>query len=61
MKNFLFGRAGDRFDEVEEKWASMIAILESIGEEDAAIDYLRYVCTLKFGLTRNVFERSICL
>jgi hypothetical protein len=57
VKNFLFGRAGDRFDEVEDKWASMVAVLESIGEEDAAIDHLRYICTLKFGLTRNVFDR----
>ncbi len=57
VKNFLFGRAGDRFNEVENKWSSMIAVLESIGEQDVAIDYLRYVCTLKFGLTRNVFDR----
>lgn len=57
VKNYLFGRAGTRFDEVEDKWTSMVAVLESIGHEDAAIDYLRYVCSLKFGLTRNVFDR----
>ena len=58
VKNYLFGRTDeDRFDEVEDKWASMTAVLESIGEEDAAIDYLRFLCSLLYGLTRNVFDQ----
>ena len=35
----------------------MTAVLESVGEQDVAIDYLRFVCSMLFDLTRNVFDR----
>ena len=59
VKNYLFGKAGegDRRQEVEDKWSSMTAVLESVGEQDVAIDYLRFVCSMLFDLTRNVFDR----
>ncbi len=59
VKNYLFGKAEAREPEVIEKWSSMISTLEQIGEQDAAIDYLRFVCSMMYGLTTrsDVFDR----
>ena len=58
VKNYIFGRAGDRVREAQTRWTSMMTSLESIGEDDSAIDYLRFMCSLANGLTRerDVFQ-----
>jgi hypothetical protein len=59
VKNYLFGRAGDRIREAQTKWTSMVGILEQTAAEESSIDYLRTMCTLIGGLTREreVFTR----
>jgi hypothetical protein len=51
LKNFYFGRAGDRLSEMQHKWASMAATIESVGSEDLLITYLRHHWTLTHGYT----------
>ena len=51
LKNFLFGRAQDRLQEVQMKWSSMIAAIETIGDEDLILTYLRHHWTLTHGYT----------
>jgi hypothetical protein len=58
VKNHLFKEAGDRRSEAQVSWSSMRGAIESIGEEDLTIDFLRHVCNLLYGQTRerDVFE-----
>lgn len=51
LKNFLFGRAQDRLHEVQMKWSSMVSAIETIGDEDLILTYLRHHWTLTHGYT----------
>jgi hypothetical protein len=51
LKNFFFGRAADRLTEMQHKWSSMAATIESVGDEDLLITYLRHHWTLTHGYT----------
>ena len=51
LKNFLFGRAQDRLQEIQMKWSSMVAAIETIGDEDLLLTYLRHHWTLSHGYT----------
>jgi hypothetical protein len=51
LKNFLFGRAQDRLHEVQMKWSSMVAAIETVGDEDLLLTYLRHHWTLSHGYT----------
>ena len=51
LKNFLFGRAQDRLVEVQMKWSSMVATIETVGDEDLLLTYLRHHWTLTHGYT----------
>ena len=42
IKNYLFGRAGDRIQEVQARWSYMRGALESLEEENITIDFLRH-------------------
>jgi len=53
VKNYLFGKSGGRINESKDHWYSMVAALEASGVDDSVIDYLRYLCTLSYGLTRE--------
>lgn len=53
VKNHLFGEAGDRIAEAQEKWAAMSGALESLGIDDIAITYLRHLLSSLHGLTRD--------
>ncbi len=59
VKNYLFGRAGERFNEVQSRWLYMHGALESLSEEDITIDFLRYVLIVLQGdiTEANVYER----
>lgn len=42
LKNYLFGRAQDRLNEVAPKWAAMASMLESVDVDDLLLTYLRH-------------------
>jgi hypothetical protein len=53
VKNYLFGRSGDRIAEVQQKWAYMRGALETIEEEDITITFLRHALTVVNGFVRE--------
>ncbi len=53
VKNYLFGRAGDRISEVQQKWALMRGALETIEDEDITIVFLRHALTVIHGFVRE--------
>lgn len=60
VKNFVFGIADDRLPTVQAKWESMRTMLESLGLEENAIDFLRIVTSVIYGLTyRDAIYRKI--
>lgn len=59
VKNFLFGKSGDRFNEVQTRWSYVRSALESLDEEDIMITFLRHALTVIGGLVReaDVYDR----
>lgn len=59
VKNYLFGEADDRGHEAQQKWAAMSGTLETLGEDDITITYLRHLLISQGGhlRERDVFER----
>ena len=53
VKNYLFGRAGDRIGEVQQRWSLMRGALETIEDEDITIRFLRHSLTLIQGFVRE--------
>ncbi|MCL2459204.1 MAG: DUF262 domain-containing protein [Desulfobulbus sp.] len=53
VKNYLFERSGDRFGEMRRKWASMRGALETLGDEDGTVLFLRHALTLMMGFVRE--------
>ena len=53
VKNYLFGRAGTRIDEAQQKWAQMRGALETIEDDDLTIRFLRHALTLIHGFVRE--------
>jgi hypothetical protein len=53
VKNYLFGRSGDRVGEVQQKWAFMRGALETIEEDDITIAFLRHALTVINGFVRE--------
>ena len=53
IKNYLFGRSGDRLPEVQHRWALMRGTLESLGEEDITITFLRHALIAIRGFVRE--------
>ena len=53
VKNYLFGQAGDRFDEVQQRWTYMRGALESMEEEDTTITFLRHSLTTMYEFVRE--------
>jgi hypothetical protein len=53
VKNYLFGRSGDRIAEVQQKWALMRGALETIEEDDLTIIFLRHALTVINGFVRE--------
>jgi hypothetical protein len=58
IKNFLFGRSGDRLSEVQNKWSYMRGTLEASDEEDITINFLRHALIVLQGPLReaDVYE-----
>ena len=53
LKNYLFGLAGNRLPEVQHAWTSIISTLESIGDEDATVTFIRHFWSSRQGLVRE--------
>lgn len=53
VKNYLFGRCGDRIGEVQQKWAFMRGALETIEDDDITITFLRHAMTVINGFVRE--------
>lgn len=53
VKNYLFGKAGDRISEVQQKWAFMRGALETIEDDDITITFLRHALTVIYGFVRQ--------
>jgi hypothetical protein len=52
IKNYLFGRAGERFLEVQSRWSYMRGALETSEEEDFTINFLRHALIVLKGPLR---------
>ena len=61
VKNYLFGRAGQRLDEAQERWATMRGALEALDEDRVpTVMYLRHALMLKQGYFReNVLHDNV--
>ena len=42
LKNYLFGKAGDKLDEVKQRWTEMTSVIEAAGDEEASVEYVRH-------------------
>jgi hypothetical protein len=58
IKNYLFGRSGDRIAEVQNRWSYMRGALEALDDEDMPINYLRHALIVMNGYRReaDVYE-----
>jgi hypothetical protein len=58
VKNYLFGRAGERITEVQQRWALMRGALETMEDDDITILFLRDALTVIYGFVReaDVYE-----
>lgn len=53
LKNYLFHRAGNRIDEVQQRWIEMFATIESAADEETVKDFIRHQWSSTHGLTRE--------
>ena len=53
IKNYLFGRAGERIEEVQNGWAFMRGTLETIDEDDLTVTFLRHALIVQHGHLRE--------
>ena len=53
LKNYLFGRSGERFDEAQTNWNQMIGALESVGGDEILLNYIRQAWSAEHGITRE--------
>lgn len=53
LKNYFFGKSGDRLREVQPRWAAMTGALETVGDEDLTVSYIRHLWITKEGHTRE--------
>lgn len=59
LKNHLLSYSSDRIREAQQKWAQMIGILESLGQDEITVTYLHHLLITKYGPTkqREVFDK----
>jgi len=53
IKNYLFGRSGERFQEVQNRWAYMRGALESLDDDDNTVNFLRHALIAVRGYLRE--------
>jgi hypothetical protein len=53
VKNYLFAQAGDRLVEAQSHWSTMRGAIETVGEADMTMEFLRLALCVQFGVTRE--------
>ena len=53
IKNHLFSTAKDRIDEVENKWVSMTATIETVEKEQEVVSFIKYFYASKYEAVRK--------
>jgi hypothetical protein len=53
IKNHLFSKAGDRFNEVQKRWSYMRGTLESLEETNITVNFLRHALIVQRGYLRE--------
>ena len=53
VKNYLFGRSGERINETQQRWAYMRGALETIEDDDITITFLRHALIVIHGFVRE--------
>ena len=53
IKNYLFGRARERMEEVHDHWAFMRGTLDTIEEDDLTVTFLRHALIAQHGYLRE--------
>ena len=53
IKNFLFSRSVDRVSEIRHRWHHMRGALETLGDDDVTVDFLRAAVIVTRGHTRE--------
>jgi len=53
LKNYLFDKAGADVSAVHPKWAMMTGALESVGDHDITVDFIRHYWITRHGPTRE--------
>ena len=51
LKNYFFGKAKDRLSYVQPQWATMTGAIESLGEDDLTVSYIRHMWITREGHT----------
>jgi len=53
LKNYLFGLAGNRINEVQSRWISMASTIAAVEREEALVTFIRHLWSSKYGITRE--------
>lgn len=53
LKNYLFGEAGERVPEAQQRWSAMVGALETLDIDDIVMLYLRHLSSAIYGATRE--------
>jgi hypothetical protein len=53
LKNYLFSKAGTRLAEAAARWSSMTGAIETVGDDDLLVLYIRHVWVSKYGPTKE--------
>lgn len=53
IKNYLFARSGSRLTEAAGRWSSMTGAIETVGDDDLVLLYLRHYWVTKHGPTKE--------
>ncbi len=59
IKNFLLSYCDKKIQEGQQKWAQMLGVLESLGQDDITVTYLHHLVISKTGPTkeREIFDK----
>jgi hypothetical protein len=59
IKNYLLSFCDKKIQEGQQKWAQMLGVLESLGQDDITVTYLHHLLILKTGPTkeREIFDK----
>lgn len=53
LKNYLFGRAGNRLTEATARWSSMTGAIETVGDDELLVLYIRHLWVSQNGPTKE--------